>query len=229
MRGLIGRKVGMTQVFDANGNRVPVTVVDVKGNVVVQKKVAQSRDGYTAVKLGFEECARQEKSGLVRFRGANKPEAGVFAKLGIEVPRRHLREFRINAEDLDAYEVGKEVLLDEEFSAGDIVDVTGISKGHGFTGVIRRHRFHRPKQTHGTHEYKRHPGAIGASADPSRVIKGKRMPGQHGNTRTTVQNLAVVDVLPEDGVILIRGGVPGPDGGIVLVKRAVKRSRSYLA
>lgn len=227
MRGLIGRKVGMTQVFDANGVRVAVTVIDVKGNTVIQKKVSKSRDGYTAVKLGYGACARQEKSGLVRFRGANKAEAGVFAKLGIEVPRRHVREFRLSPAEIDNYDVGKEILADEEFSAGDVVDVIGTCKGRGFMGVVKRHGFVTVKKTHGTHEYKRHGGAIGASADPSRVIKGKRMPGQFGNTRKTVQNLNVVEVLPEDGVILVRGGVPGPNGGIVLVQRAKKKARSY--
>ncbi len=164
MSGLIGRKVGMTQVFDENGLRTPVTVLDVTGNVVVQKKSTEGRDGYNAVKLGFEPCDRQEKSGMVRFRGANRPEAGVFLKVNIETPRRQVIEFRLAESELDHYEVGKELLVDEEFRAGDVVDVTGTTKGRGFTGVIKRHGFHMPKATHGTHEFFRHGGAISKRA-----------------------------------------------------------------
>lgn len=226
MKGVIGRKVGMTQVFDEAGTRVPVTVVEVAGNVVIKKKTAEGKDGYNAVKIGFTGCTRQEKSGMIRYRGANAPEAGVFLKLGIDPPRRHVREFRITAAELDEIKVGEELAIETLFSAGDRVDVTGTSKGHGFTGVIKRHGYSRPKMTHGTHEFFRHGGAIGASAYPARVFKGKAMAGQHGNKRATVQNLRVVEVIPEDGLVLIKGAIPGHNGAIVSVSQAVKRKRS---
>jgi large subunit ribosomal protein L3 len=224
MRGVIGRKIGMTQIYDERGARVAVTVIDVGGNVVVQKKSAQDKDGYNAVKLAFCPADLQQKNGLVRYRGVNRPEWGVFKKVGIETPRRHVREFRVGAKELDRYEVGKELLVEEEFLKGTFVDVSGISKGRGFQGVIRRHGFHMPKMTHGTHENFRHGGSIGASADPARVFKGKKMPGQLGNAPTTVQNLKVVDVMADEGLVLLKGGVPGPNGGLVKLRQAVKKA-----
>lgn len=220
---LIGRKVGMTQIFDDAGQRLAVTVVDAGGNRVVQKKQVSGSDGYNAVKLGFEPAKMQEKNGLIRHRGVNKPLEGIFRSAGIEPPLRHLREFRCGPTEIQSYEVGQTLQVGDQFKPGDYVDVTGTSKGRGFTGVIKRHGFHRPKMTHGTHEFFRHGGAIGSSADPGRVFKGKKMPGQHGNRRVTVQNLRVVEVLDNEGLILIRGAVPGPSGGLVTVRSAVKK------
>jgi large subunit ribosomal protein L3 len=222
MKGLIGKKVGMTQIFDRDGNRVPVTVIEVGGNVVVQKKSAHGKDGYSAVKIGFGEVHKHEKDGEEPRWRLSKPRVGVFTQAGIDEPRKHLREFRVSEEALDDYEVGAELGADH-FRAGEFVDVTGTSKGHGYTGVMKRHNFAGAKSSHGVHEYFRHGGAIGASAYPARVIKGKKMPGQHGATRATIQNLTVVDVLPEDQAILVKGAVPGPNGGIVTIQSAVKK------
>jgi large subunit ribosomal protein L3 len=192
MRGLIGRKVGMTQVYNEAGQRVAVTVISVAGNIVVQKKTSEGRDGYNAVKLAFDPADKQEKNGMVRYRGANKPEAGV----------------------------------ESHFYNGEIVDVTGTSKGRGYTGVIKRHNFHMSRATHGTHEFFRHGGSIGSSAWPSKVWKGKKMAGQYGNTRVTTQNVKIERIDPDNGLILLRGAVPGPVGGIVTVRSAIKRSRA---
>ncbi|MBN1947303.1 MAG: 50S ribosomal protein L3 [Bradymonadales bacterium] len=229
MRGLIGRKVGMTQIFDQAGQRIPVTVIDVGGNIVVQTKSSQGKDGYDAVKLGFEPAVRQEKNGMERFRGLTKAETGVFAKAGIEAPRRIVREFRLRADEVGRYQVGQEIAVADEFRAGDIVDVVGTSKGRGFTGVVKRYGFVCARATHGTHENFRHPGAIGASADPSRVVKGLKLPGQYGNSRVTAQNLKVQQVMPEEGLILVRGSVPGAEGSIVTICAGVKKGRSVVA
>ena len=226
MAGLIGRKVGMTQIFLEGGARVPVTVVDVSDNIVLQKKAAESKDGYNAVKLGFEKAVRQEKAGMVRHRGITKPNVGTFEKAGIETPYRHVREFRCTAEDLDHYTVGQEIAASDTFRAEEFVDVTGITKGRGFTGVIKRHGFSMARATHGTHEFFRHGGAIGQSAWPGKVQKGKKMPGQHGNCRVTTQNLKVVEVVAEDNLLLIQGGVPGANGSLVTIKHAVKKARA---
>lgn len=222
MKGLIGKKVGMTQVFDEGGNRIPVTVLEVGGNVVVQKKSAHGKDGYSAIKLGFGDVHKHEKEGEEPRWRLSKPRIGVFLSAGIEEPRRHLREFRVFEEDLDQYEVGEELGADQ-FSPGEFVDVAGTSKGRGYTGVMKRHNFAGAKASHGVHEYFRHGGAIGASAFPAHVVKGKKMPGQHGASRATIQNLAVVDVLPEDDAILVKGAVPGPNGGIVEIQSAIKK------
>ena len=224
MRGLLGRKIGMTQIFDADGTRIPVTVVEVEGNVVVQKKTAQGKDGYEAVKLGFGAVKKLEKEGTEPRYRLSAPEVGVFTSAGIEAPRRHLREFRIEQGEVDQYEVGQ-ALGPGFFQVGDWVDVSGTSKGRGFTGVMKRHNFAGAKASHGVHEYFRHGGSIGMSADPARVLPGKKMPGQHGNERVTVQNLQVVGVRPDDGVILIKGSVPGPKNGIVEVRLAIKKGR----
>jgi large subunit ribosomal protein L3 len=226
MRGLIGRKVGMTQVYNEAGQRVAVTVISVAGNIVVQKKTSEGRDGYNAVKLAFDPADKQEKNGMVRYRGANKPEAGVFEKAGIETPCREVREFRVTASELDTYEVGAEASVESHFYNGEIVDVTGTSKGRGYTGVIKRHNFHMSRATHGTHEFFRHGGSIGSSAWPSKVWKGKKMAGQYGNTRVTTQNVKIERIDPDNGLILLRGAVPGPVGGIVTVRSAIKRSRA---
>ncbi len=222
-KALIGRKVGMTQLFDDVGNRIPVTVVEVKGNVVVQKKSEQGKDGYSAIKIGYGDVKLLEKEGAeARFR-LSRPRVGVFTKAGIDAPRRYVRELRVSEDTLAQYEVGQ-VLGADHFTAGEWVDVVGTSKGRGYTGVMKRHNFAGAKGSHGVHEFFRHGGSIGASAYPSRVFPGKKMAGQYGNTRVTIQNLRVYKVLNDDNVLLIKGCVPGPNGGIVMVKTAVKKA-----
>ncbi|MBM7655969.1 50S ribosomal protein L3 [Neobacillus cucumis] len=205
-KGILGRKVGMTQVFAENGNLIPVTVVEVAPNVVLQKKSVDS-DGYTAVQVGFED--KREKL-------ANKPEKGHVAKANT-APKRFIREFR--GDDLAAYEVGQEVKVDI-FAAGDIVDVTGISKGKGFQGVIKRHGQSRGPMAHGS-RYHRRPGSMGPVA-PNRVFKGKKLAGRMGGEQVTVQNLEIVRVDTERNLLLIKGNVPGAKKALLKIKGAVK-------
>ena len=205
-KGILGRKIGMTQVFAENGHLIPVTVVEVAPNVVLQKKSDDS-DGYVAVQVGFED--KREKL-------ANKPEKGHVAKANT-APKRFIREFR--GDDLAAYEVGQEVKVDI-FAAGDIVDVTGISKGKGFQGVIKRHGQSRGPMAHGS-RYHRRPGSMGPVA-PNRVFKGKLLPGRMGGDQVTVQNLEIVKVDTERNLLLIKGNVPGAKKALLKIKGAVK-------
>jgi large subunit ribosomal protein L3 len=207
--GILGRKVGMTQVFSSEGDRVPVTVIEAGPCVVVQVKTRE-RDGYDALQMGF---------GSVRPKRVSKPRAGHFLAHGVE-PTRLLREVRLD-EPLPDAAPGRLVTC-EGFEAGELVDVTGVSKGRGFTGVMKRHGFKGSPASHGTHEHFRHGGSIGAAAAPSRVFKGTRMPGQMGNARVTVQNLELVRVVPEQNLLMIRGAVPGPSGGFVMVRKSLK-------
>lgn len=220
---ILGRKLGMTQIFRENGDMMTVTVVKAGPMVVVQKKSSAGKDGYAAVKVGFEPATKQEKDGDVRWRGLTKADVGVFEKAGIETPMKHVREFRVNEEDLDKYEVGATVDF-KLFAVNDVVDVAGTSKGRGFTGVMKRHNFAGFKASHGVHESYRGGGSVGGSADPARTFKGWRMAGQHGRSRVTVQNLRIVGVEENDGVYLIKGAVPGPNGGLVEIYPAVKKS-----
>jgi large subunit ribosomal protein L3 len=211
VRGLLGRKIGMTRVFGPEGNVVPVTVLEVGPCTIVRVKSEEGKDGYNALLLGW---------GEVKAKRLNKPRAGLFAKQQVE-PCRYLREMPVTAEDAKAAEVGAK--LDASlFSVGTFVDVQGTTKGRGFTGVIKRHNFRMPKATHGTHEYHRHSGSIGNATSPGRVVKGRRMAGRYGNERVTVQNLLVVGVEPEKNLLLVKGGVPGPNGRLVWVQRATK-------
>jgi large subunit ribosomal protein L3 len=212
----------MTQVFDEQGDRVGVTVVDVDSNVVVQLKSQEGPEGYSAVKLGFDEAHRLDKEGEDSEWRLSSPEVGVFESAGIDVPRRHLREFRVEESDLEEYEVGQELGADL-FREGSWIDVEGTSKGRGFTGVVKRHNFSGSPMSHGTHEYYRHGGSIGQSADPARVFPGLKMPGQSGNRQVTIQNLRVVRVLEDENAIAIKGGIPGPKGGLVLIRSAAKK------
>ncbi|MEH7437890.1 50S ribosomal protein L3 [Neobacillus drentensis] len=205
-KGILGRKIGMTQVFAENGNLIPVTVVEVAPNVILQKKSVDS-DGYVAVQVGFED--KREKL-------ANKPEKGHVAKANT-APKRFIREFR--GDDLAGYEVGQEVKVDI-FAAGDIVDVTGISKGKGFQGVIKRHGQSRGPMAHGS-RYHRRPGSMGPVA-PNRVFKGKLLPGRMGGDQVTVQNLEVIKVDVERNLLLIKGNVPGAKKALLKIKGAVK-------
>ncbi|MEE8219139.1 MAG: 50S ribosomal protein L3 [bacterium] len=210
--GILGRKVGMTQVFSAEGDRVQVTVIEAGPCVVVQVKTRE-RDGYDALQVGF---------GSVRPKRVTRPRAGHFTAHGVE-PTRFLREIRLE-EPLPDAAPGRLVTC-ECFEAGELVDVTGVSKGRGFTGVMKRYGFKGAPASHGTHEHFRHGGAIGAAATPGRVFKGTRMPGHMGNARVTVQNLLVVRVVPEQNLLMVRGAVPGPSGGFVMVRKSLKAGR----
>ena len=206
-KAIIGKKIGMTQIFDQNGKVVPVTVVEVGSNVVVQKKTIET-DGYEAIQVGF---------GEVREKLLNKPKKGHLAKAGVSL-RRTLKEFRLD--NVSEYEVGQEINVDV-FAVGDKVDVSGISKGKGFQGVIRRWNAQRGPMTHGS-KFKRAVGSMGASSDPSRTFKNKHMPGHMGAVNTTVLNLEVVKVIAEKNLILIKGGIPGPNKGTVVIRNTVK-------
>ena len=206
-KAIIGKKIGMTQIFDENGKVVPVTVVEAGPCVVVQKKTTEN-DGYEAIKVGF---------GDIREKLVNKPAKGEFAKAGVSV-KRTLKEFRM--EDVSEYEVGQEITA-EIFAAGDKVDVSGVSKGKGFQGVIKRWNQQRGPMSHGS-KFKRAPGSMGASSDPSKTFKNKRMPGPMGSENKTVMNLEVVKVIAEKNLILVKGGIPGPNKGTVVIRNAVK-------
>ena len=210
VKGLIGRKVGMTQVFEETGKAIPVTVIEAGPCPIVQVKT-QERDGYQAVQLGFG--ARKEH----KF---NNPLRGHFAKANVP-PTQILREFKV--ESLDEVNVGDTVDA-SLFSEGELVDVTGTSKGHGFTGVVKRWGFAGGRKSHGGEQDLRRPGSIGASATPSRVFKGKRMPGRYGAKRHTVQNLQVIQADPERNLLVVKGAIPGPPNGFLLIRKAVKFS-----
>jgi large subunit ribosomal protein L3 len=206
---LMCRKLGMTQIFDDDGQCIPVTVLEAGPNVVVQKKTEET-DGYSAVQLGF---------GDRRPELFSKPERGHFEKANV-APRRHLAESRLDPADAEQYELGQEVKCDL-FEAGQLVDVIGVTKGRGTAGVVKRHGFAIKRRTHGTHEFFRHGGAIGAGAWPGKVIKGLKMAGRHGNERVTHRNAKVVKVDPEQNLLFVRGGVPGHRNAVVRVRAAV--------
>ncbi|MCR3746438.1 MULTISPECIES: 50S ribosomal protein L3 [Lentzea] len=208
MKGILGTKLGMTQVFDENNRVVPVTVVRAEPNVVTQVRT-EEKDGYTAVQLA---------AGAIDPRKVNKPVAGHFAKAGV-TPRRHLVELR--TADASEYTVGQEITA-EVFEAGAVVDITGTSKGKGTAGVMKRHNFKGLGSSHGTQRKHRSPGSIGGCATPGRVFKGLRMAGRMGHERVTTQNLKVHKIDVENGLLLIKGAVPGPKGGLVFVKTAAK-------
>jgi len=213
MMGLLGRKVGMTQMYDGNDNLFGVTVVDVSGNVVVTTKTDDGADGYNAIQLGIDE----QKD----FR-VNQPEMGHFKKAGVS-PRKFVREIRIPKDSVSGFSAGQEIGAADVFSDDMWVDVTGTSKGRGFAGVMKKYNFAGFIRSHGTHEYFRHGGSIGTRLTPGHVLKGKKMPGQYGNKRKTIQNLKVIKVDAEKGLLYIRGGVPGPNGGYVMVRKAIKK------
>jgi len=208
VRGLLGTKLGMTQVWDANNRVIPVTVIEAASNVVTHVRAADT-DGYTAVQLGF---------GEVKATKVTKPMAGHFARAGV-TPRRHLVEIR--TADAADYSLGQELATDI-FAAGERIDVTGTSKGKGFAGVMKRHGFHGVSSSHGSHRNHRKPGSIGGCATPGRVFKGMRMAGRMGNETVTTQNLTVHAVDVDRGLILVKGAIPGPRGSIVLVRTAAK-------
>ena len=207
-KGLIGKKIGMTQIFDENGKVIPVTVVEAGPCVITQKKTIEN-DGYEAVQVGF---------GDVKVNKLNKPMKGHFAKNDV-APKKTLKEFRL--EDCSALNVG-DIIKADAFEAGEIVDVKGTSKGHGTAGAIKRWNFSRLRESHGTGPNARHQGSLGACSSPSRVFKGRKMAGHYGHETVTVQNLTVAQVDAENNLIAIKGAVPGPKGGIVVIADAVK-------
>lgn len=209
VKGLLGTKLGMTQVWDENGNVVPVTVIEVAPNVVTQIRTAEL-DGYSAVQIA---------AGQIDPRKVNKPTAGHFEKAGV-TPRRHLTEVRTS--DAAEYTLGQELTVEGTFEAGQKIDVVGTSKGKGFAGAMKRHNFSGVGASHGAHRNHRKPGSIGGASTPGRVFKGQRMPGRMGGDRVTLQNLTVQAIDAEKGLILVKGAVPGARGRLVFVRNAVK-------
>lgn len=209
-KGIIAKKIGMTQIFDENAKVVPVTIVEAGPCVVVQKKTVEN-DGYQAVQLGF---------GDVSAKGTSKPLQGHFNKADVAY-KKFLREFRLS--DTDKYNVG-DVIKADAFACGDVIDVSGTSKGKGTAGVIKRFNAHSLKDTHGTGPVHRHSGSSGAASSPSRVMKGKKNPGHLGAEKVTVQNLTIVKVDAENNLIAIKGAIPGPKGGIICITDAVKKA-----
>ena len=209
-KGIIGKKIGMTQIFDANGKVVPVTVVEAGPCPVTQKKTLEN-DGYESVQLGFQD---------VKVERLTKPLKGHFAKADV-APKKVLKEFRLS--DISGVNVG-DVIKADIFAAGDMVDVTGTSKGKGTAGAIKRWNFSRLKESHGTGPVARHAGSLGACSDPSRVYKGKKLAGHLGNEKVTVQNLSIVKIDAENNLIAIKGAIPGPKGSFVVIKDTCKKA-----
>lgn len=209
-KGIIGKKIGMTQIFDESGEVVPVTVVEAGPCVVVQKKTVEN-DGYEAVQLGY---------GDIRVKRVTKPLQGHFKKADVAL-KRTLKEFRL--EDISVVNVG-DIVKADTFAEGDIVDVSGISKGKGFAGTIKRHNFSRLKESHGTGPVHRHAGSMGMCSSPSRIFKGKGMPGHMGAEKVTIQNLKIVKVDAENNLIAIKGAIPGPKNGTVTITDCIKKA-----
>ena len=207
-KAIIGKKLGMTQIFAENGAVIPVTVIEAGPCVVTQKKTTET-DGYNAIQVGYEDVADKH---------VNKPAKGHFAKAGVSA-KKHLKEFRLD--DTSAYNVGDVIAIDT-FAAGEKVDVTGITKGHGYSGAVKRWGHHMLQATHGTGPIHRQVGSMGANSTPSRVFKNKKMAGQYGNEKLTVLNLEVVKIDAEKNLIAIKGAVPGARGGIVVIRNSVK-------
>jgi len=210
--GLYGRKLGMTQIFDDVGNTIGTTIVEITPNRVIQVKTSKSGDGYAAIQLGF---------GTRRERLLSRPIAGHLKKAG-SAPVRFLREVRMTDAQVAAYSVGQELTVAEIFQAKSRVDVSGTIKGRGFTGVMKRYNFSGFKRTHGAHEYKRHGGSIGTRLTPGMTLSGMPMPGRYGQDEVTIQNLLVLKVDAEKHLIYIKGGIPGPNGGYLRVRKAIK-------
>ena len=206
-KGIIGKKLGMTQIFDEKGNVIPVTLIEAGPCVVAQKKTV-ANDGYDAVQLAYDD---------VKAKNVNKAQLGHFKKAGIS-PKRHLKEFRL--EDCSALEAGSVVTVDT-FAAGEKVDITGITKGHGYTGAIKRWNLHKLRMTHGVGPVHRQSGSMGV-IDPARIFKNKKMPGQYGNEQVTILNLTAVKIDAEKNLIAVKGAVPGSKGGIVFIRDSVK-------
>ena len=206
-KGIIGKKLGMTQIFDEKGNVIPVTLIEAGPCVVAQKKTVEN-DGYDALQLAYED---------IKAKNVNKAQLGHFNKAGV-TPKRHLKEFRL--EDCSAYEAGSVVTVDT-FAAGEKVDITGITKGRGYSGCVKRWGHHILRMTHGTGPIHRQPGSMGV-IDPARIFKNKKMPGQYGNEQVTILNLVAVKIDAEKNLIAVKGAVPGAKGGIVFIRDSVK-------
>ena len=207
-QGLIGKKIGMTQIFDEKGNVIPVTVIECGPCVVAQKKTVEN-DGYDAIQLGFMDA---------KAKHMTKAEQGHFEKNGLQI-KKHLKEFRYD--DCSKYNVGDVITVDT-FAAGEKVDITGMTKGHGYTGVVKRWNCHKLRMTHGVGPVHRQAGSMGANSSPSRIFKNKKMAGQYGNEQVTVQNFKVVKIDSENNLIAVKGAVPGAKNGIVFVRNSVK-------
>lgn len=210
MKGLMGKKIGMTQIFDEDGVVIPVTVLEVASNVVTQVKTGE-KEGYNAIQVGY---------GEIKEKNLNNPKKGHLDKAGVS-PKRRLQEFRV--ESTEGFEVGQELKADL-FSAGDSVDITGTSKGKGFQGSIKRHNFSRGPMSHGSH-YHRKSGSMGAASDPAKVFKGKKLPGHMGSEVVTIQNLEVVKVDVERNLLIVKGAVPGPKKGLVTINESIKQGK----
>ena len=213
--GLLGRKLGMTQIFNDDGEVIPVTVLEAGPNTVLQIKTASGADGYSALQLGF---------GQTREKRTTRAQRGHYAKAGLAADSlpKYVREIRVSADEAAKHEAGKKLSPSDVFAAGERVDVIGTSKGRGFAGVMKRYGFRGFIRSHGTHEFFRHGGSIGTRLTPGMVLKGKKMPGHMGNERVTVQNLLVARVDAERNLVFVKGGVPGPNGGLLFVRKAVK-------
>ena len=209
-KAILGKKLGMTQLFNEDGTMIPVTVIEAGPCVVVQKKTVET-DGYEAIQVGFDDKAE---------RKMNKPMKGHFDKAKVAY-KKNLREFRLD--DISSFNVG-DVIKSDIFATGEMVDVTGTSKGHGYSGTVKRWGTHRGPMSHGS-GYHRGVGSMGACSDPSRVYKGKKLPGHYGNVKKTIQNLYVAKVDADRNLILVKGGVPGPKGGLLIVKEAIKSGK----
>lgn len=212
MLGIISKKLGMTQIFAEDGTMTQVTAV-LAGPCTITQIKTKEKDGYTAVQVGFDEK---------RAKRTTKPLQGHFKKAN-STPKRILQEFRLSEKEIEPLKLGEQVTLESVFKEGDFVDVTGTSKGCGYTGVMKRHGFKGGKASHGVHEYHRHGGSIGMSSNPGRVNKGTKMAGQHGNEKVTIQNLKIAKLDNEKSLLLISGAVPGPNNGYVIVNKAVKK------
>jgi large subunit ribosomal protein L3 len=212
--GLLGKKIGMSQVFHEDGSVVPVTVIKVGPCTVIQKKT-EDKEGYNALQVGFEEITKMSR--------VNKPRKGHFAKANVP-PMAFTREFRVTAEEAGGNDPGSQIPIDM-FEIGDFIDVTGTSKGKGFAGVMKRHSFKGAPASHGTHEYFRHGGSIGQNMTPGRTMKGMKMPGHMGNKRVTIQNLKVVEIRDDTSILMVEGAVPGPTSGYVIIRKAVKKAK----
>ncbi len=216
--GLLGRKLGMTQVFHDDGSALGCTALALGPCVVIAQR-SVDKHGYSALQIGFEEKTQTK---------VTRPQAGYFKKAGIEKPLSVLREIRLPADELPKYEVGKVLKIEEIFKAGDVVDAVGVTKGKGYQGVMKRHRMKGDSATHGTHEFFRHGGSIGCRLTPGRTHKGKRMSGLMGNDNYTSSDLVVVKILPDKGVLLVKGSVPGSTNSLVLLKGSTKDVKKYI-
>lgn len=219
MTGILGKKIGMTSVFDADGNSVPVTIIEAGPCTVLQKRTAE-KEGYSALRVAYGDIGSKTTKVETREGRRTKPEVGVFKKASQPV-KRYVREFRVSPDEVAKANVGDEIKVDL-FSAGQFVDVSGISKGRGFAGVMKRHKMAGHSERASTHEHFRHPGAIGQRKTPGKVWKNKRLPGHMGVDNVTVQNLKVVEVVADRNLLLVKGGIPGANNALVVIRLAVK-------